>query len=165
LWQSLTCTHAHTSAFLSVVLRVLTCTCMHNAHAHTHSHTDICTMAHSIRLHSPKTHLVLALSTDIVTATWLQVLLTSRSCGWRDRKLDLGRFHWCWVVLVLFCGLCLSHFIAALLFASFPYYLLWKLSCHRWPFRMRSASLANVPLLTVFIFWSVKACHWHVLSC
>jgi hypothetical protein len=29
-------------------------------------------------------------------------------------------FHWCWVMLVLFCGLCLIHFSAALLFTSLP---------------------------------------------
>ena len=58
----------------------------------------------------------------------------------------------------------LSHFIAALLFPSFPSlpFITYYGSCHATggPIWMQSASLANIPLLTVFI-WSIEACHRH----
>jgi len=52
----------------------------------------------------------------------------------------------------------LSHFISAFYLFSFITYCG---SCHATSgtFRMRSASAANVPLLTVLIFWSVEVCH------
>ena len=135
--------HSHTHfCILSVALWVLThalvCTTL------THSLTFTFTHQHLYHdsQHLPaltKTHLVLVPSADIITVTWSQVHLTSSSCGWRVGGLDLGHFHWCWTVLVLFWWSLLL-----LLLPLSLYYLLWKLSCHWWLVFLWS-SLVMVP--------------------
>jgi hypothetical protein len=122
--------------------------CIHSfTHSLSHSHTNVCTMTCSIR--------------HIITATRSQVSPASRSHGWRVGGLDLGHLLMLGCALVILWSLFYPILLLPLSFPPSLHYLLWKLWCHRWPFRMWSASPANVPLLTVFIFGSVEACHWH----
>jgi len=81
-------------------------------------------------------------------------MLISMSSRWR--RLGLGINGWCLMLFISYSPLLSCHFI------SFFYLCIWMWSCHATggPFWMRSASLANVPLLTVFI-WSIEACHRH----
>ena len=76
----------------------------------------------------------------------------------KDWGTWLGLFRWCWMVLILWSPFISSYFC----FFLFPsLHIVEAVMPPVALFRLQSASSANVLLLTVLIFWSVEACHWH----